>query len=381
MSGRFVDNPSLRAQVISTPELAVAAPPAHDHWSMPQSIWKGSISFGLVSIPVRLFSRDRGEGHLLPPGPPRRRRPDPLQAGLLGRRRGGALQPTSPRATSCPTARWSCSTTTTSPTCRSPRRGRSRCSASCRRTQIDAVQMGKPYYCDPTGDAKPYVLLRDALENAERVAVVKVALRQRERLAMLRPRDGVLVLQTLLWPDEVREPRSSTSSTTTSPCARRSWRWPSRTSRAVRRLRARTSSPTTTARRSRRSSRPRSPAARSSTPAEEPESHRPGRRPDGGAAAQRGRGQGAPRRAGGRRRRRTRRPTKRPTKAAGEEGGREEHRRRRRPRRPPRRQRGTTKKAAAKKTATRAARLRCRPSPAEPPRNPALGECAVVSHD
>jgi DNA end-binding protein Ku len=48
------------------------------------------------------------------------------------------------------------------------------------------------------------VLLRDALENAERVAVVKVALRQRERLAMLRPREGVLVMQTLLWPDEVR---------------------------------------------------------------------------------------------------------------------------------------------------------------------------------
>jgi DNA end-binding protein Ku len=51
---------------------------------------------------------------------------------------------------------------------------------------------------------KPYVLLRDSLEKADRVAVVKVALRQRERLAMLRPRDGVLVLQTLLWPDEVR---------------------------------------------------------------------------------------------------------------------------------------------------------------------------------
>ena len=73
--------------------------------------------------------------------------------------------------------------------------------------QIDAVQMGKPYYCDPTGgDIKPYVLLRDSLEKADRVAVVKVALRQRERLAMLRPREGVLVLQTLLWPDEVRAP-------------------------------------------------------------------------------------------------------------------------------------------------------------------------------
>jgi DNA end-binding protein Ku len=70
--------------------------------------------------------------------------------------------------------------------------------------------IGKPYYCDPTGaDAKPYLLLRNSLEKADRVAIVKVALRQRERLAMLRPRDGVLVLQTLLWPDEVREARFS----------------------------------------------------------------------------------------------------------------------------------------------------------------------------
>jgi len=73
--------------------------------------------------------------------------------------------------------------------------------------QIDAVQMSKPYYCDPTGDVKPYLLLRDALEKSDRVAVVKVALRQRERLAMLRAREGVLVLQTLLWPDEVRAPK------------------------------------------------------------------------------------------------------------------------------------------------------------------------------
>jgi DNA end-binding protein Ku len=73
--------------------------------------------------------------------------------------------------------------------------------------QVDAVQFVKAYFCDPTGDVKPYVLLRDSLEQADKVAIVKVALRQRERLAMLRTRDGVLVLQTLLWPDEVREAR------------------------------------------------------------------------------------------------------------------------------------------------------------------------------
>ena len=115
---------------------------------------------------------------------------------------------TSPRATSCRTARWSCWTTTTSPTCRSPRRASVEVLSFVPAEQIDAVQMGKPYYCDPTGDVKPYVLLRDSLEKADRVAVVKVALRQRERLAMLRAREGVLVLQTLLWPDEVRAPEA-----------------------------------------------------------------------------------------------------------------------------------------------------------------------------
>ena len=59
---------------------------------------------------------------------------------------------------------------------------------------------------EPSADAKPYVLFRDALEKAGRVAVVKVALRNRERLAVLRPREGVLVVQTMLWPDEVRRP-------------------------------------------------------------------------------------------------------------------------------------------------------------------------------
>jgi DNA end-binding protein Ku len=63
----------------------------------------------------------------------------------------------------------------------------------------------KAYYLEPEGQAaKPYVLLRDALQDADRVAIVKIALRQREQLATLRVRDDVLVLNTMLWPDEVR---------------------------------------------------------------------------------------------------------------------------------------------------------------------------------
>ncbi len=71
--------------------------------------------------------------------------------------------------------------------------------------EIDPIMFAKSYYLEPEGQAaKPYVLLRDALSDADRVAIVKIALRQREQLATLRVRDDVLVLNTMLWPDEVR---------------------------------------------------------------------------------------------------------------------------------------------------------------------------------
>ncbi len=73
--------------------------------------------------------------------------------------------------------------------------------------QVDPILYAKAYYLEPEGAAtKPYVLLRDALAESDRVAIVKVALRQREQLATLRVRDDVLVLNTMLWPDEVRTP-------------------------------------------------------------------------------------------------------------------------------------------------------------------------------
>jgi len=73
--------------------------------------------------------------------------------------------------------------------------------------QIDPLLFAKAYYLEPEGQAaKPYVLLRDALTESDRVAIVKVALRQREQLATLRVHDDVLVLNTMLWPDEVRTP-------------------------------------------------------------------------------------------------------------------------------------------------------------------------------
>jgi DNA end-binding protein Ku len=73
--------------------------------------------------------------------------------------------------------------------------------------QIDPIYYNKSYYLEPEKNAvKPYVLLREALEDSDTVGIVKVAIRNREQLATLRVRDGVIVLYTMIWPDEVRQP-------------------------------------------------------------------------------------------------------------------------------------------------------------------------------
>ena len=73
--------------------------------------------------------------------------------------------------------------------------------------QIDPMLLEKSYYLEPekTG-AKPYALLRQALLEADRMAVVTLALRQRSSVAVLRVKGEVIVLQTMMWPDEVRTP-------------------------------------------------------------------------------------------------------------------------------------------------------------------------------
>lgn len=71
--------------------------------------------------------------------------------------------------------------------------------------QIDPVLFDRSYYLEPDSNTpKAYVLLAETLDQVDRVAIVHFTLRQKTRLAALRVRDGVLVLQTLLWPDEVR---------------------------------------------------------------------------------------------------------------------------------------------------------------------------------
>ena len=71
--------------------------------------------------------------------------------------------------------------------------------------QIDPLYFDKSYYLEPASTStKAYVLLLRTLEQTDRIAIVNFALRQKTRLAALRVRDDVLVIQTLLWPDEVR---------------------------------------------------------------------------------------------------------------------------------------------------------------------------------
>ncbi|NLT25165.1 MAG: Ku protein [Microbacteriaceae bacterium] len=72
--------------------------------------------------------------------------------------------------------------------------------------QVDPIMLERSYYLEPEGKSpKSYLLLRQTLEDADRTAIVRFALRQKTRLGALRVRGKVLVLQGLLWADEVRE--------------------------------------------------------------------------------------------------------------------------------------------------------------------------------
>ena len=73
---------------------------------------------------------------------------------------------------------------------------------------IDPIRVGDGYYLQPDGliAAKPYKLLAQALERSSKVAVAKFAWSGRERLGLLRVRDGVIVLHAMRWDDEIRDP-------------------------------------------------------------------------------------------------------------------------------------------------------------------------------
>ncbi|MBI2887221.1 MAG: Ku protein [Chloroflexi bacterium] len=70
---------------------------------------------------------------------------------------------------------------------------------------VDPQYYERSYYLEPEElGKKPYVLLRRALEATQRVAVAKVSIRQKEQLCLLRPKSGALLMHTMFYPDEIR---------------------------------------------------------------------------------------------------------------------------------------------------------------------------------
>ena len=77
--------------------------------------------------------------------------------------------------------------------------------------EIDPIYFKKSYYLAPEkGGVKAYKILLNALKAENKVGIAKVAIREREYLSTLRAEDDVLVLETMWWPDEVREPAFET---------------------------------------------------------------------------------------------------------------------------------------------------------------------------
>jgi DNA end-binding protein Ku len=72
--------------------------------------------------------------------------------------------------------------------------------------QVDAIRLDRSYYLEPDSKSpRSYMLMRKVLEDTERVAIVQFTLRQKTRLGVLRVHGKVLLLQSLLWDDEVRQ--------------------------------------------------------------------------------------------------------------------------------------------------------------------------------
>ncbi|MFF3262601.1 Ku protein [Streptomyces sp. NPDC002932] len=170
-----------------------------------RSIWNGAISFGLVSIPVKLINATENHSvsfrqiHLTDGGRVRYRKVceldgEEVTSAEIGKgyedADGSVIPITDEDLGSLPL-----------PTAKTIE-----IVAFVPAGAIDPLQMDTAYYLSANGvpAAKPYTLLREALKRSRKVAVAKYALRGRERLGMLRVVDDVIAMHGLLWPDEIR---------------------------------------------------------------------------------------------------------------------------------------------------------------------------------
>ena len=171
-----------------------------------RAIWKGAVSFGLVNVPVRLYSAT--ENH-------------DVQFRQVHREDGGRIKykrvcsidgeevAYDDIAKGYETEDGDMVVLTDEDFADLPSRTSKEITVEkfVPADQIDPMYLDRSYYLEPdTSATKPYVLLREALEADNRMAIVTVSIRTRMTMAVLRVRDGVIVMQTMLWPVEIRSP-------------------------------------------------------------------------------------------------------------------------------------------------------------------------------
>lgn len=171
-----------------------------------RAIWKGAISFGLVNVPIRLYSAT--ENHDV-----QFRQVHREDGGRIRYRRfcsvDGAEVSYDDIAKGYETEDGDMVVLTDEDFADLPSRSSKEIAVTkfVPADEIDPMWLDKSYYLEPDRAAmKPYVLLRDALEAEQRMAICTVSIRTRMTMAVLRVRDGVIVMQTMLWPDEIRTP-------------------------------------------------------------------------------------------------------------------------------------------------------------------------------
>ena len=174
---------------------------------MPRSIWNGLISFGMVSIPVKLFTATESKD---------------VSFHLLHQECNSRLK----QLRWCPVCErevewgeivrgyeWAkdqhvIMTDEDFEKLPLPSRRTIELSAFVKAEEIDPVYYEKSYYLEPDDvGLKPFALLMKALREKGLTAVAKIAIRNKERLCALRPMDGTLMLETLYYPDEIRVER------------------------------------------------------------------------------------------------------------------------------------------------------------------------------
>lgn len=170
-----------------------------------RAIWKGAVSFGLVSVPVRLFSAT--ESHDLQFRQVRASDGSRIRYRRVAEADGEEVAYRD-IAKGFETEDGRMVILTDDDLASLPSRSSKEISVEkfVPADQIDPILLDRAYYLEPDRAAvKPYALLREALRDSDRVAVVTVSVRTRLTTAVLRVRDDVIVMQTMLWPDEVRQ--------------------------------------------------------------------------------------------------------------------------------------------------------------------------------